>query len=99
MRFHAQDFDSACKEVRLDYFRPDGQHRSTHLRLNRMRPPQTISIGTLRLDMLEPLGGTLRITMRCPPGTRLQFENLEIDSIDRGPHYLRQIEQAARSGD
>lgn len=99
VRFHAQDFDSACKEVRFDYFRPDGQHRSTRLRLNRMRPPQTISIGTLRLDMLEPLGGTLRITMRCPPGTRLQFENLEIDSIDRGPHYLRQIEQAARSGD
>jgi hypothetical protein len=99
VRFQAQDFDKACKEVRLDYFRPDGQLRSTRLFLNRMRPPQTISIGTLPLDALEPLGGTLRIAMRCPLGTRLQFENLEIDSIDRGSHYLQQIEQAARNGD
>lgn len=96
VQFQGQRFDQDCDEVGLDYLPPGGPPRSMRMFLNHMRPPQTISIGTLELDALEPLGGTLRIRISCPIGTQLQLEDLKIFTVTRGPHYLRQIEQAAK---
>lgn len=98
VQFHAQVFDKACDEVVLEYLQPNNQLKSTRLRLNSMKPPQTISIGTLTLEALEPRGGTLSIRMRCPVGTRLELADLKIYTITRGQYYLHRLEQT-RSGD
>lgn len=99
VQFHALNFDKDCDEVWLDYLPPGGPFRSTHVPLNHMKPPQTISIGMLALNSLTPMGGTLRIRMSCPVGTRLALEDLKIHTITRGPHYLQQIQQAAQNKD
>lgn len=93
VQFRAQEYPSGCEKVSLDYTRPDGLIRSTSMDLNHMQSPQTISIGSLALDGLEPDGGTLRISMNCPIGSRLELSDLTVHVINRGLHYRNLIEQ------
>lgn len=90
VRLEARDFDPACDYIQFDYLRPDGQLRGSRLRLNHMAPPQVITAGTLQLEALEPGGGTLRLRFRCPVGTRLKLDGLEIHAITHGRYYRQQ---------
>lgn len=92
VRVEAKDFDPDCDYIQFDYLRPDGQVRGSRLRLNHMAPPQLISTGTLQLDALIPQGGDLRLRFRCPVGTRLKLDNLEIHYITRSQRYRQQID-------
>ncbi|WP_263145404.1 hypothetical protein [Pseudomonas sp. RIT-PI-AD] len=87
VRFDARDFSPSCDYLQLDYFRPDGEMRSSRLRLNHMSPPQTLSMGTLRVDALEPMGGTMKVRFRCPKGTLLKVDNLEIHAVTNAQYY------------
>lgn len=87
VQFHAQSFPAACRSISLDFVRLDGQIKSISMNLNHMKSPQTISIGTLGLDGLEPDSGTLRIRMACPVGSRLELSDLTIHVINRGLYY------------
>lgn len=93
IQFKAHDFSSNCSRIELDYQRTDGESRSMRLLLNHMKPPQNISIGTLKLDGLDPQGGVLRMRMKCPVGARLQLSGLHMRTVTRGLYYREVIEQ------
>ncbi len=93
IQFNAQAFSSRCERVQLNYQRPDGALRSTRMFLNHMQPPQIISLGSLKLDGLDPQGGALSIQLDCPAGTHIQLSDLQLRTVTRGIHYRKVIER------
>ena len=91
LKIGVEELPRTCQKIMFTFDATGETTHETLMRLDGRAPGEDITYGTIALVNLNPVG-RLKLTLECPIGTRLQFNELASYSASMGEYYSQRLQ-------